>query len=101
MDQGAGIGVFEHPQRAIGALFHVADALAHPPPPGGLSPAMAIEDDTVERPGLHAADKAVAVPLREGLGAGVEHQIARRDHRHPIEYGLLQVGPRVVTWNRR
>jgi hypothetical protein len=29
MNQGAGIGVFQHPQRAIGALFHIADAFSH------------------------------------------------------------------------
>ena len=38
MDQGAGIGVFQHPQRAIGALFHIADAVAHIPALGGLAP---------------------------------------------------------------
>ena len=31
MDQGAGIRVFQHPQRAIGTLFHIANALAHIP----------------------------------------------------------------------
>ena len=30
MDQGAGGGVFQHPQRAIGAFFHIADAVLHP-----------------------------------------------------------------------
>ena len=28
MDQGAGIGVFQHPQRTIGGLCHIADSLA-------------------------------------------------------------------------
>ena len=36
MDQGAGIGVFQHPQRAIGTLFHIADSLAHIPALGGF-----------------------------------------------------------------
>jgi hypothetical protein len=64
VDQGAGIGVFQHPQRAIGGLFHIADALAHIPALGGFGAAMAIKDDAVERPSPHAADEAVAVPLR-------------------------------------
>ena len=100
MDQGAGIGVFQHPQRAIGSLFHIADAVAHIPALGGFGAAMAVKDDTVERPGPQAADEAVAVPLREGLRAVVEHQIARRDHRRPIEHRLRQVGPRVGSGNR-
>jgi hypothetical protein len=32
MDQGTGIGVFQHPQRAIGPLFHIA--VAYSPAPG-------------------------------------------------------------------
>src|ERR1700722_5782038 len=51
MDQGAGIGVFQHPQRAIGAFFHIADALADIPALGALRSAMAVEDDPVERGG--------------------------------------------------
>jgi hypothetical protein len=100
MDQRAGIGVFQHPQRAIGAFFHIADAVAHIPALGGFRAAMAVEDDAVERLRRHAADEAVAVPLREGLRAAVEHQIARRDHRHPIEHRLRQIGPRVGLGNR-
>ena len=60
---------------------------------------MAIKDDADERLGRQAADEAVAVPLREGLDAAVEHQIARRNHRYPIEDGLCQVGPRVGIGN--
>ena len=50
MDQGAGIGVFQHPQRAIGAFFHIADAVAHIPALGGFGAAMAVKDDADERP---------------------------------------------------
>ena len=80
MDQGAGIGVFQHPQRAVGALFHIADAMAHIPALGGFGAAMAVKDDAVERLAPQAADEAVAVPLREGLGTAVEHQMARCDY---------------------
>ena len=48
MDQRAGIPVFQHPQRAIGALFHVADSVSHIPALGGLGAAMAVKDDPVE-----------------------------------------------------
>ena len=99
MDQGAGIGVFQHPQRAIGPLFHIADAFAHIPALGGFRAAVAVKDDAVERHGRHAADEAAAIPLRENLSAVVEHQIAGRDHRHPIEHRLRQVGPRVGLGN--
>src|SRR5580704_19009019 len=63
MDQGAGIGIFQHPQRAVGALFHIADAVAHIPALGRFGAAMAVKDDAVERLGTEAADKAVAIPL--------------------------------------
>src|ERR1700676_4186006 len=69
MDQGGGIGVLQPPQRAIGALFHIADAVTNIPALGGLGAAMAVKDDAVERHGHQAADEAAAVPLREGLGA--------------------------------
>src|SRR5262245_43062867 len=68
MDQGAGIGVFQHPQRAIGALFHIADAVADIPALGGFGAAMAIKDDADKRLGRHAADEAAAGPLWEGFG---------------------------------
>ena len=48
MDQGAGISVFQHPQRTIGALFHIADAVAHIPALGGFRAAIALKDDAVE-----------------------------------------------------
>src|ERR1043166_9137407 len=99
VDEGTGIGVFEHPQRAIGAFFHVADTVADVPALGGLGAAVSIEDDAVQRFCLHAADEAVAVPLREGLRAAVEHQVAGRDHGYPIDDRLSEVGPGVVTGN--
>src|SRR5579859_2424815 len=77
MDQGAGIGVFDHPQRAIGAFFHIADAVPDIPALGGFGAAMAVKDDAVERPRPQPADEPIAIPLREGLSAVVEHQIAR------------------------
>ena len=48
MDQGAGIGVFEHPQRAIGALLEIAEAAADTPALGGFGAAMAVKDNAVE-----------------------------------------------------
>jgi hypothetical protein len=36
MDQGAGIGIFQHPQRTIGAFLHIADAMAPIPALGGF-----------------------------------------------------------------
>src|SRR6266545_722138 len=44
MDQGAGIGVFQQPQRAIRGLRHIADALAQIPALGALGSAFAVED---------------------------------------------------------
>ena len=67
MDQRARTGVFQHPQRAIGALFHIADAVAYIPAFCGFGVAVAVKDDAVERPGPQAADEAVTIPLREGL----------------------------------
>ena len=49
MDQGTGIGVFQHPQRAVGTFFHIADAVADIPALGGCGAAMAVKDDTAER----------------------------------------------------
>src|SRR5262249_59874163 len=85
-DKSAGVGVFQHPQRAIGTFFHIADAVAYIPALGGFGAAMAIKNNAGERRGPHATDEAVAVPLRERLCAAVEHQITRRDNRHPIDH---------------
>jgi hypothetical protein len=41
MDPRAWIGVFPHPQRAIGAFFHIAVAAAHIPALGGFGAAVA------------------------------------------------------------
>src|SRR6185436_8495554 len=76
MDQGAGVGIFQQPQRAIGTFCHIADALSHSPALCGFRAALPIKDDAGERLGSHAAYKTTAVPLREGLRAAVEHQIA-------------------------
>ena len=81
MEQSAGVGVFQHPQRAIGSFFHIPDAVSHIPALSGFGAAMAVKDDAVERLRLHPADEAVTVPLRECPGAAIEHQIARCDHR--------------------
>jgi hypothetical protein len=51
MDQGAGIRIFQHPQRAVRPFFHVADPFAHIPALGGLRAAVAVEDDAAERRG--------------------------------------------------
>ena len=60
MDQRAGIGVFQHPQRAIGAFFYIADAVAHIPAIDGFGAAMAVKGDADERHGHHAADETAA-----------------------------------------
>jgi hypothetical protein len=48
VDQGAGSGVFQHPQQTIGPLFHIADAVADIPTLGRFGTALAIENDAVE-----------------------------------------------------
>jgi hypothetical protein len=45
MDQGCGIGVFQHPQRGVGRFFDIADAVTHIPALGGFGAAMAANDD--------------------------------------------------------
>ena len=100
MDERAWVGIFQHPERAVGTLLHIADTMAHVPALRHLCAAMPVEDNPVERFGRHAADEPVAVPLREGLRSAVEHQIARRDHRNPIDDRLREVGPRVGLRNR-
>jgi hypothetical protein len=62
MDQGAGIGIHSEPS---GPSSTIADAVAHIPALGGFGAAVAVKYDAVQRPGFHAADEAVAVPLRE------------------------------------
>ncbi len=93
MDQGAGTGVFQHPQRAIGTFFDIAEAVSYIPALGGFGAAVAVKDDSVQRHGPQAANKSVAVPLWEGLCAVIEHQIAGRYNRRPIDHRLGQVGP--------
>src|SRR5581483_10571045 len=86
MDESAGIGVFQHPQRAIGALLYVADADADIPALGGLGAAVAVKSDAEKCLRSQAADEAAAVPLGKRPSARVKHQIARRDHRYPIDH---------------
>src|SRR5690242_10778799 len=59
MEQRAGIGVFQHPQRAIGAFFYITDAVARIPALGGFGAAMPVKDDAVKCHGLHATDEAI------------------------------------------
>ena len=42
--QRAGIRVLDHPQRAVGALCHIADAFANCPALGGFGAAVAVEE---------------------------------------------------------
>jgi hypothetical protein len=44
MDQGTGIRVFQHPERTIGALLDITDALSYIPTLGCFGAAMAIKD---------------------------------------------------------
>ncbi len=100
MDQQAGIGIFQHPQRAVRGFLHIADAMADIPAFRGFGAAMAIEDDPVQSVGGQSADEAVAVPLGKSLCAVVEHQIAGRDHGEPIQRGLCQIGPGIRFGDR-
>src|ERR1044071_7704303 len=100
MDQSTGIRVFQQPQRTVGRLFHIANTFADIPAPGRLGSTLTVADDAMRGHRRQAADKAAAVPLRKSFGTAVEHKVARRDHRYPIEAWLRQVGPRVVTGNR-
>ena len=49
MNQSAGVGVFEHPQGAVGGFFHIADSFADIPALGGLGSAFAVEQDADDR----------------------------------------------------
>src|SRR5437868_3109932 len=69
VNQRAGIGIFQQPQRAICGFRHIADTFSHAPTLGWLGAPFAVEDDAVERHSAHTADEAVSVPLGEGLGA--------------------------------
>ena len=100
VDQGAGIRVFQHPQRSVGSLFHIADATADVPALGDFRATMAVEEDASETLAHHAADETAAIPLGEGLRARIEHQIAGRDHRDPIERRFGEIGSRVVRSDR-
>src|SRR5579871_3532977 len=75
VDQRAWVGVFQHPQRAIGSFFDIANAFADVPALGGFGAAMAVHDDAVKRRRPQTADEGVAVPLRERLLAGIEHNV--------------------------
>ena len=95
MDQCTRTGIFQHPQRPIGTLFHIAQTKPYIPAFRRLCAAVAVEDNAVQRRAPQPADEAVSIPLRKGFLAGVKHQIAWRNHRNPIEYGLRQIWPRV------
>ncbi|MDT7817128.1 MAG: hypothetical protein QOJ42_7044 [Acidobacteriaceae bacterium] len=71
-------GILEHPKRAIGPHFHVADSVADIPAFGRLGPALTVEDDAVERLAAQAAHQGGALPLREHR-AVIEDEVAWRD----------------------
>ena len=75
-------------------------AVADAPAFGGRRSALAVERDAVERLRRHPADERRALPLRKHR-AVVEHEIARRDDRRPVDHRLGQVRPRVRTRDRR
>src|SRR4051812_15355562 len=79
MDQGSGVSVLQHPERPIGGLFHIADAMADVSAFSQFGAAVAVKDDAVEGHRRQATDETAARPLRECLRARVEHQIAWRD----------------------
>ena len=92
MDQSARICIFQHPQRPIRPFFHIANTIPHIPALCGLRAPMAVKENADERLRLHPAHKSITVPLRKCLCAVIEHQVARRNHRRPIDYGLRQIG---------
>ena len=61
MDERADTGVFQHPQRAIRTLFHIADSLPHIPALGRLGSAFTVKNDAIERLAAQAADEAAAL----------------------------------------
>src|SRR6185312_11272741 len=67
VNQRAGIGVLNDPQRSVRSLCHVANAFAHGITLGRLGAALAVEDDPVDRLRAHAGHEAIASPLRERL----------------------------------
>src|SRR5262249_9978088 len=64
-EQPAGIAILEHPQRAVGSDFHVANAVADAPAFRRRGAALAVEGDAVERLRLHPAHQRGTLPLRE------------------------------------
>jgi hypothetical protein len=99
VEEGAGTGVFQHPQRTVWTFFHIADAVADGPTFGGLGSAFAAKDNAVERRGLQSAQQRRTISLREHR-ALVEHQISRRDDGRPIDHELGQIGARVRAGDR-
>ena len=57
MDQRAGIRVLQHPQRAIGAFFHVADPVAHVPALSGFRAALSVMREIQANADLPAAEQ--------------------------------------------
>ncbi|KAG1258223.1 hypothetical protein G6F65_015650 [Rhizopus arrhizus] len=98
LQQACLAAVFQQPKRAIRALFHFADALAHVEALG-FARAVAVEGHAHQRGGGQAADEAAALPLRE-QGAAVDHEAGRGDHRRPghLRRGEFRTG--IVVGNR-
>ena len=65
----------------------------------GVGSALAVEGDAVERLRRDPAHQRRAAPLREHR-AVVEHEIARRDDRRPVDHRLGQIRPRIRTRDR-
>lgn len=88
--QQAGVcTILDHPDRAVGCHYHVADAPAQGPAVRLMGGAVRVEDYAHQALGAQAADQGRALPGGE-CRALVEGQSGRRDHRGPVQNGGVE-----------
>src|SRR5215208_4102839 len=84
--------VGDEPQRAVGALPHVADTFAETlQQPFLVTDLVAIDIETHQEAWHQGADEQATLPFREQL-ARVERHAGGRDRRHPVFNRLLHAG---------
>src|ERR1700735_2864004 len=98
-EDAAGLCILDHPQRAVGSDLDIAEPVPDIPSLGSLSAPLAVEGDAKERRRCQAADQAGTLPLWKHR-AVIEHEVAWRNDRHPVDNGLGQVRPRIRTGDR-
>src|ERR1700754_2120352 len=86
--------VFQHPERAIRRFLNIADAFAEAPALDRGGAALAIKGEANPAHADKSPEQGAAIPVREFV-ALVEHEVAWRDHRHPIDHRLDEIGTRV------